>query len=373
MNSDSSSLRRVTGRYFLAAMALSLTACSSTEDPPAANGGTTSKGGATASSGGAVAAGGTLASGGATSQGGAVAGGKTGSGGAGSGGVTAAGGTSATGGSTTQGGAVSGGAGGGAAGATQGGASAQGGGSARGGASAQGGAGTGGASGGATGQGGSGGAGPSGCPSGVLFCADFETAGLPTGATFATYNDKFEDAVKFDTMIFKGGKQSAKVLTASNSMRYIAAPAPQAFWFRLYMQTDVAVDAMGQKHNVFVTAVWPNEDKGIEIAEEDCAITVNIHDTRYGSNGTMNQPGCPTGANKGVQMDANKWYCLEGHFDGASGDVEVFVDGKEAVKVPGVAKHPYNALRFGYRNYNNRPRNVWYDDVVVSATRVPCQ
>ena len=207
----------------------------------------------------------------------------------------------------------------------------------------------------------------------MLFCADFETAGLPTGATFATYNDQFADAVKFDTTIFKGGKQSAKVLTASNSMRYIAAPAAQAFWFRLYMQTDVAVDAMGQKHNVFVTAVWPNEDKGIEIAEEDCAITVNIHDTRYGSNGTTNQPGCPTGANKGVQMDANKWYCLEGHFDGASGDVEVYVDGKEAVKVPGVAKHPFNSLRFGYRNYNNRPRNVWYDDVVVSATRVPCQ
>ena len=163
----------------------------------------------------------------------------------------------------------------------------------------------------------------------------------------------------------------------SYSQRELVVPAAQTFWFRAYLRTDVAIGgAMGNNHNLFFEAAWAGGDKGVEIVEEDCMLGMNISDTRYGSNGTKNQPGCPTSGDMGTQLDANNWHCFEGYFNGMTGDVQVYVDNgvNPVVSMTGEAgaKNNYSTLRFGYRQYHERQRLVWYDDVATAPDRIGC-
>jgi hypothetical protein len=235
----------------------------------------------------------------------------------------------------------------------------------------------GGAAAGAAGAAGSGG--PPACPAGALFCSGFEDATLPAGATYLSSNDN-NDATKgtvLDKAVFHAGAQSIEILKLSSySQREVVVPAAQSFWFRAWFRTDVAVGgAMGSMHNLFFEAAYPGGDKGVEIVEEDCMLGMNIEDTRFGSNGTKNQPGCPTSGDMGTQLAANTWHCIEGHFDGAAGNVELFVGGTQVMALTGESgvKKSFNALRFGYRHYHERQRLVWYDDVATATARVGCQ
>ena len=56
---------------------------------------------------------------------------------------------------------------------------------------------------------------------------------------------------------------------------------------------------------------------------------MNINDSRYGSNGMVNQPGCP--ATPATQLAANTWHCIEGYFDGTKGDFRFFANGTEVI------------------------------------------
>jgi hypothetical protein len=230
---------------------------------------------------------------------------------------------------------------------------------------------------------GSDGGGSSACPSNAYFCSGFEEAsGLPVGATYISSNDGTDitKGLALDTSVFNtafGGKQSIEVLKiGSYSQRQIQIPAATTFWFRVYLRTDTAIGgAAGNNHNAFISPIWTGEDKGVEIVEEDCELGVNINDTRYGSDGLTNQPGCPTAAPLGVQLAANTWQCIEGFFDGTKGDFTVYANGQAAITQTGIdgAKQAFNGLRFGYRQYHERQRLVWYDDVVTAPQRIPCQ
>jgi hypothetical protein len=124
---------------------------------------------------------------------------------------------------------------------------------------------------------------------------------------------------------------------------------------------------------LFLEAAYPGGDKGVEIVEEDCELGMNINDTRYGSNGMVNQPGCP--ATPATELAANAWHCLEGYFDGSKGDFRLFANGMEVVTQTGVvgAKQAFSTLRFGYREYHPHDRVVWYDDVATAPDRIGCQ
>jgi hypothetical protein len=324
-----------------------------------AKGGTAGAGGSGATGGSAAGSGGSSA--GMTSAGqGGSAGAAAGSGGSSGSGATA--GIGAAGGSA---GAPTAGTGG-SAGSTLGG---NGGMPATGGIGGAPGAGTGGTA---------GSGGPPMCPTGALFCSGFEDAMLPTGATYLSSNDNndWTKGTKLDTTVFNSGKQSIEILKIqSYSQREIVVPAAQKFWFRAYFRTDVGVGGpTGNNHNLFFEAAWQGGDKGVEIVEEDCMLGMNIADTRYGSNGTKNQPGCPTTGDKGTQLAANTWYCIEGFFDGTAGDAQVYVDGDKVMDLANEAgaKNNYSTLRFGYRQYHDLQRLVWYDDVATAADRIGC-
>ena len=240
----------------------------------------------------------------------------------------------------------------------------------------------GGPAGGASGTGGvtTGAGGSGGCPPNAYFCSGFEDAALPANATYISSNDN-NDPTKglvFDKTVHHAGLQSLKFLPlTAYAQRQVSVPAAETFWFRAYLQTDVDIGGpAGSMHNVFFEAMWTTaqQDKGVEITEEDCELGANINDTRYGSNGTTNQPGCPTAAPLGTTLVANTWHCIEGFFDGTQGNFQVFADGTQAINQTGIAaaKQPFMALRFGYREYHPHDRTVWYDDLVVAPQRVGC-
>ncbi|HEY4186800.1 MAG TPA: hypothetical protein VGP07_17105 [Polyangia bacterium] len=335
-------------------------------------------------------AGGGSGSGGATGSGGAASGGSSGSGTGGKGSGGSGSGGAATGGSAS-GRSGTGGSGTGGAGTGGTGTGGSGSGGVGTGGSAAGGSGTGGngngghpVGGSAAGGSGSGGAGggvlTGACPSNAYFCSGFEDAGLPMGATYLSSNDNddWTKGTMLDTTVFNTGKQSIKILKiGSYSMREFLVPAAPTFWFRVYLQTDVAIGGpSGTMHNLFLEAMWSSgqQDKGAEIVEEDCELGMNITDSRFGSNGTADQPGCPTADPKGTVLAENKWHCLEGYFDGTKGDFRLFADNQEVITQTGVAKakQNYTGLRFGYRQYHERQRLVWYDDIVTAPQRIGC-
>jgi len=97
------------------------------------------------------------------------------------------------------------------------------------------------------------------------------------------------------------------------------------------------------------------------------------------SNGTTNQPGCPTADPKGAILSANAWHCIEGFFDGTKGDFQIYVDPKSATDAPAIdrkgvagAKRTFKRLRFGYREYHPHDRDTWYDDVATAPARIGC-
>ena len=346
---------------------------------PSGSGGVDGSGGSGSGSGGAASGGsgsGGSASGGSASGGSASGGNTSGSGGdaSGSGGKPAGSGGAASGGSGPGGGGANGGRPGGGGATASGGAS---GGSAAGGSAAGGS----GAGGGSTGGG--------ACGAGVFFCSGFEDAALPTGALYISSNDNndWTKGTSLDKATFNGGKQSLKFLKLSAySQREVSVPAAATFWFRAYLRTDVQIGGPdGKDHNLFFEAVDFDEtqssqqNKGVEIVEEDCELGVNIDDTRFGSNGTMNQPGCPTADPKGAILAANAWHCIEGFFDGTKGDFQIYVDPKSATDAPAIdrkgvagAKRAFKRLRFGYREYHAHDRNTWYDDVATASARIGC-
>ena len=308
-----------------------------------------------AATGGNSATGGSLASGGMDGRSGTGASVSTGGNGPGPGG--ASGGT-ALGGAGNGGMTVAGGsAGNAAAGMTLAGGA---GGNAAGGIASGGGSGNGGSSGGssASGQ----------CPSDAYFCSGFEDASLPAALKTVYYNA--QGLPTLDGTIHNSGGQSVTIgAKAGGGEMYLEAPASQSFWFRVYIRTDNGFTH--NEHDAFMSLAWAGDDKGVEIVEENCMLTVNDHDTTWGSNGMMTQAGCHT---DGVRLDANKWYCLEGFADGGNGDLRLYVGGTAAIQIAGNAtlKHPYATFRFGYREYNGVDRSTWYDDVAVAPQRIGC-
>jgi len=236
-----------------------------------------------------------------------------------------------------------------------------------------------GGTGGSTSTGGTGGGSagsPGGCPTGAIFCADFEEAsGLPPGATFQDPDEsgggaKFGDAnlMTLDTTAPHAGAQSLKV-TSPGAFHYrmLGVTVPQTFWVRLFIKSDQDIGQDG--HNAFFIAMTdPNyhtSTHSVEVSEQFTCILLNEHDTLFPT-------GTTCAANKALPK--NMWHCMEAKFDGSTGDVQVFANGTMIVNAPAwaPAKAAFNTFEFGYANYHDPAASVWYDDVAIATSRVGC-
>jgi hypothetical protein len=341
-----------------------LTLACSSSDPAPSTANTT--GGAPAATGGA-----------APGTGGATGGSKTTGGAATATGGVAPGTGGTTGGSAPAGGApaVTGGAptstGGAAPTSGAGGMNGGSGGSAGGGAPATAGKGGGGA--GAGGTGGAAAGGPSGggssdivCPTGATFCSGFEGTALPAGTKFHAVGPTDAMTYKFDTENPKFGKQSLSIPEHSGGFYYraLAVPVPgNDFWVRLYVRVSRAFGDDG--HDSLFGASNGNIDADVngealvEFSEQFNEVLLNTDDQLF------NPSGMST-------LSADAWHCIEAHYEGGSGNVQIFSDGMEIINAPGYAKATFQTFRIGYMQYHDT-RGVWYDDVIVAPARVNCQ
>ncbi|MET0794679.1 MAG: hypothetical protein ABW061_24385 [Polyangiaceae bacterium] len=228
---------------------------------------------------------------------------------------------------------------------------------------------------------GTGGAPSNTCPANATFCSGFEDTALPTGAVYkanAAPGDWSRDFA-VDTTLFHSGKSALRVKSdaeggVSGAYRMLAVPTPTtAFWVRFYMQqTDL--DIGGNDHNVFAGAAASDETSAamIEFAE-DVGVAFNTSDSvkwppTYGrtTSGGLNPFTLPKGM----------WHCIEISFDAQGREQKLFINNTQqidATDYPAAgAVASVKNFKFGFNQLHGPSRKVWYDDVVVAPTRIPC-
>lgn len=206
------------------------------------------------------------------------------------------------------------------------------------------------------------------CPAGASFCSGFEFEGnlFPAGTRFHSVGPGLPNPFSIDgTDTFAG--ERALVIPATNSggffYRALAVPVPgQEFWVRLYMNLsstlgDNSHDSVFGASSGAITADV-NGEALVELSEQFNRVLLNTDDALF--NPTV-----------GSTISPNVWHCMEAHYDGGSGDVQIFVDGDEIINAPGYRRQTYQSFRIGYMRYND-DRTVRFDDVIVAPDRVGC-
>jgi hypothetical protein len=207
------------------------------------------------------------------------------------------------------------------------------------------------------------------CPAGATFCSGFELPALPSGARF---DSNPMATLAFDGTVFHSGRQSIAFPAIADgfNIREVVVPIPgNRFWVRLFMRSD-SVFGDNDHDSVFVASTTQgdnNSEDGVEFSEQGNQVLLNSNDQLFSAAGA----GFPSGP--GPTLEANVWHCLEGSFDGASGDVQVFADGALLIDAPAYRPLSYQTFRFGYLQFpGGAPRSVWFDDVVVASDRIGC-
>jgi hypothetical protein len=207
------------------------------------------------------------------------------------------------------------------------------------------------------------------CPANATFCSGFESDTLPNGSIY-----QGNPGLEFDDSVSRSGDRSAVFDAVDGfNIREVVAPIPgQTFWARLFIQTSTTFGD-NDHDSLFVASTATlqqdnNAEHGPEFSEQGNQILINADDQLFNAAG----PGFPSG-NQGPTLSPNVWHCVEAFYDGGSGDVQFFADGQLLIDAPGFSRLSYQTFRFGYLQFpGHTPHVVWYDDVVVAASRVGC-
>jgi hypothetical protein len=242
--------------------------------------------------------------------------------------------------------------------------------------------------GGTTGTGGSVVAGQ--CPANAIFCATFEDGQLPGGATFypAYQQSTMSTYVSVDATVGANGSgHSLKVTPGSNFSQMLGVPTTvSSFWATMYIRSDIDTSTVSG-HDTFVAGIDdsanggtltdagdPNNGEAIRIGEHECQLEINRKsDDKEVLSDAVNGTSNYTCAG-GVTFSKDVWYCLEIFYDGPNSAVQVYVNGTEAtgLAVTGWGPYNYDMFKFGFENYGGTARNIWYDDVAITKSKIGC-
>lgn len=204
------------------------------------------------------------------------------------------------------------------------------------------------------------------CPAGATFCSGFEGTALPAGTAHAVGSNPAPGAFVLDTTEAFEGNQSLSVPATGNGgffYRAFAVPVPgQDFWVRLYMHLstplgDNSHDSVFGASSGGLTADV-NGESLVELSEQFDEILLNTDDALFNPPTNMTLP-------------ANEWLCMEAHYVGGSGNVEIFVNETSVINATAYRPQMHQTFRFGYMRYND-DRTIRYDNVVVAPQRVGC-
>jgi hypothetical protein len=145
---------------------------------------------------------------------------------------------------------------------------------------------------------------------------------------------------------------------------------------------------MGGHVDFIVGATLP--ENGIEVrlgASKTFGSGVEMLDLNFigsGSEHSQFSNGDYTGGNgtmkPGVTLDAGRWYCLEGFWNGKGNEFQLWVD---EVEVPGLHvtdwgdkttgwSPMYKVGKVGAQNLSGNAGQLWYDDVAFGTSRIGC-
>jgi hypothetical protein len=204
------------------------------------------------------------------------------------------------------------------------------------------------------------------CPAGATFCSGFEGTAFPAGTQFFAVGPSVPAPFEFDTADpFDGNQSLAITATGSGGFFYraLAVPVPgQDFWVRLQMRVSTTFGD-GSHDSVFGASSGAltadvNGEALVELSEQFEGLLLNTDDAVF------RPPVTST-------LTPDVWHCMEAHYNGASGDVEIFADGQARITANGYRPLTFQTFRLGYMRYND-DRTVWFDNVVVAPNRVNC-
>jgi hypothetical protein len=247
-------------------------------------------------------------------------------------------------------------------------------------------AGTTGAAGAAAGQGGTAGAAagaggattnPCAARTGLLFCDDFEKAGMTLAAPWTTQFNGSGTVTVDGTTPAHSGTKSVHVYGNGFQTLFVfhqtsTLPAPSGrFYFRAYMRLGAAMTA---GHNTFIVgdlAASPGGGNALRIGEQNAMLMYTVMGDAHGalSNQNYYNDGKP-----GVVFPPGSWSCLEVLLDHGAPEIDVWVDGTEVPDLhhTDFAVDAYDSLRFGFESYAGPASDVWYDDIAIGTARIGC-
>ncbi|KAJ3114540.1 hypothetical protein HK098_007310, partial [Nowakowskiella sp. JEL0407] len=193
--------------------------------------------------------------------------------------------------------------------------------------------------------------------------------------------------VSIDSSKSNSGKNSLKVAGGGGFCNHafaantaIASARPSAF-VRFYVNHN---SAMFSNHHTFLTMKDANDGgQDLRLGGQNQKLSWN----RQSDDATCPSQS-PTGVGLSVALPANKWSCLEFEVDTANGYLHAWLDGSAVTALTvqnGVAdvdaqwksskpnwKPSPQDLKLGWESYGNDSDTYWYDDVVISTSRIGC-
>jgi hypothetical protein len=221
---------------------------------------------------------------------------------------------------------------------------------------------------------------PQNLPGDLFFFDDFEGGRDPAW----TESHNGNGTITLDTSRGANGSSSSVRIDGNgvfHTMLQLALPAAVRTNNQFFARAFVRVDQTpGNGHFVWVEAGTLANDS---------------HEIRFGSNiGLLqiNQFGGPNGGDRdirdrGRQLVANEWHCIEIFFDGAPEAIQVFMDDEEtALSTTNFTAQrpnsegngaplndwmpPFDAIRFGWELQGN---TIWYDEIALGNSRIGCE
>lgn len=201
---------------------------------------------------------------------------------------------------------------------------------------------------------------PAECPSGALYCEDFEAESANTIAVVTAGNELSRVQVSAPS----GSFALRAAVTAGPSAAYLRAPLdPVRTEGTLFLSGWVRVPTEAA-HNVAPLAFWSAD-------EEDWALRIAIQDAR------VDVWSKTTSLTDSFQLTRGEWYCLGLELslgNAPDGRVTLTVNDAEVAGATGLDALPeggIQAVTLGTL-WTNSPAEVLVDRVVVSQERVPC-
>ncbi len=240
---------------------------------------------------------------------------------------------------------------------------------------------------GATGTGG--GTTGGGCD-GATICDDFEAGTL--AAHWSIQKDSQPAPALDTTRVYGDGSQSLKVVGGSQQSFVIADVPGQDFYVRAYMNFEKNTDDISA-HGWYIVGTdntTSGEANQMRIGSSGNhpsgkQLDFNVYGDSCGGEKTQFSSGASDGAAgwnntpyTPFKFTADKWYCVEAHFNGPANELTVSIDDTEiqglhvteATMCAGWSPE-YKYIKIG-AGANGDTGAVWYDDVVVSTSPIGC-